>query len=136
MFDKASKNFILRCWRARQNVIGEVSVRNGVILHERPAVRVLRAPSAKRYIFDAHNRWEWRGWVRRDPSFAVRRQGAAKAFFVVLCGRKVGVFYRWCDALASVAGFPGAKFRGFDSEAHARRALQDGHFDDCDRAVV
>jgi len=41
-------------------------------------------------------------------------------------GRVCGVFYRWCDAKASVAGFAGAKFKGFDSEDEARSALANG----------
>ena len=58
-----------------------------------------------------------------------RRQGLPKGFFVVLRGRTRGVFYRWCDAFASVAGFPDAKFKGFDSKEGAYAAWQRGRFD-------
>ena len=55
-----------------------------------------------------------------------RRQSTAHGFFAVMRGRVRGVFYRWCDAKASVAGFAGAKLKGFDSEDEARSALANG----------
>ena len=112
-------------------MISKITVRDGTILHDRLPVRVLRDPVAKHFVFDAHSRWEWHGWIIRDPSCAARNQGAPKFFFVVLRGRETGIFYRWCDAFASVAGFAEPKMRGFDSEAAATRAMQAGHFDDC-----
>jgi len=45
---------------------------------------------------------------------------------MVWAGRKRGVFYRWCDVAASVAGFTGAKFKGFDSRRAAETAFAAG----------
>ena len=129
LFDKLSKNFLLRCWRARQNIIGKITVSQGQIVHERPALFALRDPVARPFVFHARSRWEWTSWIPRDPTFVARRQGLPKGFFVVLRGRTRGVFYRWCDAFASVAGFPDAKFKGFDSKADAYAAWQRGRFD-------
>ena len=53
---------------------------------------------------------------------AVRR-GSPSGFYAVSCGRTLGVFDRWCDAHASVAGHPGGKVKGFDDLDEARRAL-------------
>jgi viroplasmin and RNaseH domain-containing protein len=41
---------------------------------------------------------------------------------VVTHGRVKGIFDRWCDAFASVAGFSGAKVKGFTSLADAKKA--------------
>ena len=76
-------------------MIGKITVRDGTILHDRLPVRVLRDPVAKHFVFDAHSRWEWHGWIIRDPSCATRNQVAPKSFFVVLRGRETGIFYRW-----------------------------------------
>ena len=129
LFDKVCKNYFVRCWRARQNLIGKISVRNGALVHEKHATRVLLAPEPKPFVFRAHLSWQWKDWIPRDPLCTAREQGPPKAFFVVLRGRQVGVFYTWFDAKASVSGFPNAKFKGFDSEARARRALALGRLD-------
>ena len=100
----------------------------GQIIHERPALFALRDPVAKPFVFHARSRWEWTSWIPRDPTFLARRQGPPKGFFVVLRGRTRGVFYRWCDTFASVAGFPDAKFKGFDSKVDAYAAWQRGRF--------
>ena len=128
LFDKLSKNFLLRCWRARQNIIGKITVSQGQITHERPALFALRDPVAKPFVFHAQSRWEWTSWIPRDLTSLAHRQGPPKGFFVVLRGRTRGVFYRWCDTFASVAGFLDAKFKGFDSKAAAYAAWQRGHF--------
>lgn len=40
--------------------------------------------------------------------------------------RTCGVFYRWCDTLVSVAGFPDSAFKGFDSRQEAELAFAKG----------
>ena len=44
-------------------------------------------------------------------------------FFVVSRGRDVGVKYRWCDVLSTVAGHPNPAFKGYDNLAVAKRAF-------------
>ena len=118
LFDKVCKNFFVRCWRARQNLIGKISVRNGALEHEKPAIRVLLAPEPKPFVFHSHLSWQWKDWIPSDPLCSAREQDPPKAF-VVLCGRQVGFFYTWFDAKASVSGFPNTKFKGFDTESRA-----------------
>ncbi|MCS6980863.1 MAG: ribonuclease H family protein [Flavobacteriales bacterium] len=45
-------------------------------------------------------------------------------FYTVWRGRKPGVYNTWAEAEAQVTGFPGALFRGFDSEAEALEAFK------------
>ena len=51
---------------------------------------------------------------------------ASVELYTVLRGRTVGVFYRWCDVLASVAGHPNPAYKGFETLAAARRAYVSG----------
>lgn len=68
------------------------------------------------------SRQQWISWVPKPSASPSVRPGRRKNFFVVWCGRSVGVFYRWCDAHASVAGYDNAKFKGFDSLEDAELA--------------
>ena len=43
-----------------------------------------------------------------------------KNFYRVWVGRKLGIFSSWSYCLASVAGYPGAKFKGFYSLKRAQ----------------
>ena len=44
-------------------------------------------------------------------------------FYVVLCGRQTGVFYRWCDVEMSVGGYQGAKFKRFECLTDAQNCF-------------
>ena len=70
-------------------------------------------------------RSEWLLWVPvKRPAFSPDRRGKSSAnFFVVPRGRDVGVKYRWCDVLSSVAGHPDPAFKGYDNLAAAKRAF-------------
>ena len=39
--------------------------------------------------------------------------------YAVRIGREVGIFLNWSDCHASVNGFPGAVYKGFNSETEA-----------------
>ena len=70
---------------------------------------------------------QWLQWSPlADNVASANRRGTPHGFFVVWCGRQRGVFTRWCDAKASVAGHPGAKFLGFDDHSLATLALAAG----------
>ena len=47
-------------------------------------------------------------------------------YYVVWKGRRTGVFTDWDDCAEQVHGFPGARFRSFDSLEEAREALKTG----------
>ena len=66
LFDKISKNFLLRCWRARQNVFGKITVVQGQVVHERPTFLLLQDLPSTPFVFDADSRWQWSRWVPRD----------------------------------------------------------------------
>ncbi len=48
----------------------------------------------------------------------------AKKYYAVAAGRKTGIFTDWASARKEVAGFAGAKFKGFSSEKEAKAWLQ------------
>ena len=50
----------------------------------------------------------------------------AKKVYAVLCGRRTGIFYTWDECLKSVHGFPGAKYKGFETEQEAGAWLAEG----------
>jgi acetyl-CoA synthetase len=54
----------------------------------------------------------WKAWLSMaQPAPRVKtRASGINNFFVVWVGRSTGIFYRWCDVWASVAGYCGAKF--------------------------
>lgn len=50
---------------------------------------------------------------------------AGKKFYTVWVGRHPGVYDNWDDAREQVEGFPGARYRGFDSAEAATRAYRE-----------
>ena len=125
--DKLCKNYLVRCWTARENLIGKISVANGCLVRERPPRRILSTPSPKLFAFDDRSRWELLAWRPRDTGQVRQvRAGKRKAFFVVLEGRATGIFYRWCDVRAAVAGMPEARYKGYGSLRLAEEAWEAG----------
>lgn len=51
---------------------------------------------------------------------------AKTKFYVVWVGRKPGIYRSWAECAAQVNGFPGAKYKSFESEHEARAAWQQG----------
>ena len=49
-----------------------------------------------------------------------------KEFYVVMVGRKPGIYISWVDCQAQVEGFPGARYRGADSFEAAKALLEKG----------
>lgn len=49
---------------------------------------------------------------------------AKQKYYVVWKGRRTGIFTSWVECSASVAGFPGAQYRAFDSRRAAEAALR------------
>lgn len=49
-----------------------------------------------------------------------------KKYYTVWIGRETGVFDDWEDAREQVEGFPGARYRSFNSAAEAAEAFRDG----------
>ena len=45
VLDKLSKNYLVRCWRAREEVVDRLSVRSGRLHYEQVQIR-LRSPAA------------------------------------------------------------------------------------------
>ena len=131
VFDRATKNFLVRCWKDRRKTVGILNVSHGVLtrtLATRTPLAV-RSRWATQNPFPPERRAEWRQFspsaVRDQQASSSRRDGPC-GFYVVWAGRKLGVFYRWCDVAASVAGFTGAKFKGFDSQRAAETAFAAG----------
>ena len=128
LFDKVTKNYLVRCWAARRQCVGDLKVVRGELQHTHVPHRASSALTLRVVKFPREQRRAWLAWGadgdrNRAPK---RRKGSAHGFFVVWCGRVPGVKYKWSDTLASVAGFPGAKFRGFDDLDAAERAFAAG----------
>ncbi len=52
---------------------------------------------------------------------------AKKHFYVVWQGRQTGIFTDWPSTQAAVSGVPGAKYKGYATEAEAKAALKMGY---------
>jgi len=65
----------------------------------------------------------WEDWIQRPavPTGGRRSKGRSP-FFVVLVGRRPGIYTSWLECAPNVKGFPGAKFGGYGSLAAAKRA--------------
>lgn len=51
---------------------------------------------------------------------------AKTKFYVVWVGRRPGIYHSWAECAAQVDGFPGAKYKSFESEQQAKAAFQQG----------
>ena len=128
IFSSTVKNFISKCWKVRERTVGYIGVSANGLVFDPPGPRryfLISEPSSFR--LDVSDRHAWAGWIPSASDSPVARRGhKAFNFFVVWRGRSRGVFYRWCDVRASVAGFFDARFKGFDSKSEAYQALRDG----------
>ena len=127
ILDKLSKSFLVQCWRRRAALIGSFTVDAAQLRISLPPL----VPSLIRPHHDPRNAVsqalflrEWSRWVPRSPSpLSVNRKGKRKGWHVVWKGRKMGLFYRWCDTLNSIVGIPDALHKGYNSESEAIEAL-------------
>ena len=130
ILDKLSKDFLVQCWRLRASLIGSFSVSAGCLEILQPPVRVAttvipdQTEVHSAVVQSLHHRL-WLPWVPRLPNPpAFHRPGKRRGWHVVWRGRERGLFYRWCDALLSVAGIPDALHKGFYSLSNATDALE------------
>jgi hypothetical protein len=94
LLDKLSKNYLARCWKAREGIIGTLKVKGGQLLRDSLDVK-LQAPSLTGYASDCASPWMWEGWARYlRPSVHRGWGGGPWSFYVVTEGRRPGVFYR------------------------------------------
>ena len=129
ILDKATKNFLMTCWRIRECTMGNLTVRSGRIVQEPPTPRALRAFSTQRHqdmpppTVPADRRWDWSRWLPR-PNITWRRTGkkGPANFYVVYKGRNRGLYYKWSDVLPAIAGLADARFQGFHSLTDATQA--------------
>ena len=128
IFDKVSKDYLVCCWRARGARVGIIRVVRHTLVHSPPCSPVsFTYPSPVR-LLSVLDRDQWEPFVRLyrvGSSTPVRVKCKKRSnFFVVKRGRVEGIFYRWCDAFAAVAGFPGGSVKGFASLLEAEYAWQ------------
>jgi len=125
ILDKVSKDLLVRCWKARMNLVGSIKVsHSGSLVHIPPVkLHTLRAPALFSTQVTMPSRSDLLKWCPRSCGVLDVRRGSPSGFYAVTCGRSLGVFDRWCDAHASVAGHPGGKVKGFDDLDEARGAL-------------
>ena len=135
MIDKAVKNYLCACWRLRKALLGEVRVEHGRLVHTPstiPAAPLLAAQAAHLPLqpyMQPSSEWRrfWLAWV---PGAGVprarKRRRKHSTFFCVWSGRQVGVFCGWAACESSVANYPGARFRGYQSLAEAERHFELG----------
>ncbi len=53
---------------------------------------------------------------------------APKKFYAIASGRKPGIYTNWPDAQAQVAGYPGAKFKGFPTRVEAEAWMENPQY--------
>ena len=125
--DKHTKNFIRVAWRRRTAKVGSFSTHLSeggrlALTHIPPPAgcEVLADPPNRpplRRVTDPRFKEFWAPWLHmcRAPSARQHSPSRRKNFFIVWRGRKKGIFYKWSHCLASIRGYKGAKFKGFDS---------------------
>ena len=106
--------------------MGKITVTEGRLSHFPLEPRTLHDPSPPIVHFPASCRQDWMAWAPSCSLVNSRRASKRKNFYVVWQGRTCGIFYRWCDTFASVAAFPGAQFKGFETLADAEAAYEGG----------
>jgi hypothetical protein len=129
LFDKISKNYISRCWKARTARQGSFTIKGGQLVCIEPATpsAVFAAPrcGVAGISYDKSLSHEWLAHIPK-PSSGSRARNSAANFYVVWVGRSTGIFHKYSSVHALVSGFPGAKFKGFDSLEKAQVALRRG----------
>ena len=131
-FSEATKNFLSAMWKARGALCGTFKPSPHGLLFSPPIPpsRASGVAPAARALTVPADKTAWSRWLESDRP---RAQGGSRSkpsnYYVVWRGRKPGVFYKWCDAHASVAGVPDAEFKGFDSLADAYAAWHVGWAD-------
>ncbi len=53
---------------------------------------------------------------------------AKKKFYVVWDGHERGVFSSWKDCERAIKAYPGAKYKSFENESQAHKAIQDSYY--------
>ena len=68
----------------------------------------------------------WKEWVVREPLMDWRtvKTNRRRKYFTVWDGRKCGVFYKWSDCWNSIKFYPEPEFKGFETLAEARSAME------------
>ena len=98
LLDKVSKNYIVRCWRVRQSMIGTITIGEGKLVQSPPCS--LPTWTGKVSLgsagVDPLYRSDWLQWRPRKPVSVslTRPRKQASNFYTVRRGRTVGVFYR------------------------------------------
>ena len=66
LFDKLTKNYLLRCWKAREQVVGRMTLKGGQLHSDFEQFRVLssRPSSSGPYVFQVADEWKWKRWQR------------------------------------------------------------------------
>jgi len=124
LMDKISKNFLVRCWRVREAILGRVRVvKRQVVWVPQVIGGSAPKPFTPRPIFGSEWRACWLEWAPRERTQARNATRGRSNFFVVWQGSPVvaKVFYRWCDARKAARG-PEVRVRGFDTMAEAYSA--------------
>ena len=110
--DKATKNFLVACWRYRAHLIGHLSVHHGSLVVE-PATDAreprMTAPVAHTAQQMERCRPFWSNWIPREHTVGRSKRGKGRSpFFVVWVGRcidlhdmarvqSLGVRIPWCQ---------------------------------------
>ena len=130
-FDKTVKNYLVMCWEYRALEMGKVHIRRGRMEveleadHGRGPELLARQQGLGQGSVVGLSRF-WEDWVprRRLWQSGVSRGKRTAVVYRVFKGRREGWFYRWCDVVASVANFPGAVVRGYQSFREAYEGIE------------
>ena len=112
LFDKIVKNYIVRCWKAREGVVGVLTVKGGVLAREFAPGLELRPPTLKVAV-DVPN--GALGFLRACiPPVEGYSRGDGLASIID------GVIF---DVRAAVCGYPDARFSRYDILQEAEAAF-------------
>jgi hypothetical protein len=130
--DKAVKNFLVACWRLRESVVGIQTVAGGYVVtapSSRSADDLVASQVSEE--MDMSQVWDgmrsfWFAWIpspepEEQMSWPARK--GRSAFYAVKKGRTTGIFYKWMDCRASVAGVVDSVFCGRMTLAEAQEWL-------------
>ena len=134
LVDKASKNFLVACWRLRETLLGTLRVTGGRLVRcfsnkvYEVEVAKQRAATAQQQDVNIYKHF-WEPWMPRKVSrwrdmtaHSTRPERKFKAaFYVVKGGHVDGLHYAWRHVVRSLRGRPDGRVLGFDSLREAER---------------
>ena len=110
----------------------KMAEKNNVVLKKaRKELNYLTGDAAVRRMAELREKWEMDEIaVKKNAERIGRKEGnvegrmAKKKVYAVKKGKQTGLFYSWNECKESVSGYPGAEYKGFETEEEAKNYLE------------